>query len=639
MFGEFKVQCERVIKDAVSSRFPQQREIPFSLQPPPEPEIGELSTAISFDLSKIRKQPPVEVAGALAQSIRLEPGGLIERVEQVGPYLNFRFNYEKGTKQVLQATVENPGTYGYAKVETPVRIVVEHTSANPSGPLHLGTARNAMLGDAVARLLKARGHLVSTHFYIDDVGRQVAILAYGYKILGKPKPVGKVDTWAGGVYAATNCALEVQALKEQLAQTELEAEKRNQIQTELSQWVGIAEEIQAKLPELAPKLFEETQARRSANKEVDQLISGYEQGDPEPRKLIREVVDICLVGIRETLHTFGIEFDQWDWESDLVWSQEVATIVKKIEGLPWIRTEGRAVIVEVNRLIDDMQLRNSLGIPENYEVPPLTLVKSDGSTLYPTRDIAYSLRKSANADRVVNVIGIDQKTTQLQIRAVLFALGFRQQALSVQQYAYEIVDLPGERMSKRRGQFISLDETISQARARVRSEVEGRQELTGEDKQAIVDTIALGAIRYAMLSVSAQKRITFTWDRVLSLEKNSAPFVNYAYTRAAGILRRVAESGVPDFSGLNHSLEKQLIMLVGQLPEVIANAADSMKPEDVAFYANTLAERFHEYYEKVQVLRAETPGLGHARVELVKAVQIALRNAMNLLGIGLIKKM
>jgi arginyl-tRNA synthetase len=208
-------------------------------------------------------------------------------------------------------------------------------------------------------------------------------------------------------------------------------------------------------------------------------------------------------------------------------------------------------------------------------------------------------------------------------------------------YAYGIVELPGVKMSKRRAQYISLDEIISQAVSHAQVKISYRQEpLSEQDRAEISRTVGLAAIRYAMLSTSSVKTITFTWDRVLSLERNSAPFINYAYTRAGGILSKAGEVREdPDYGALTDPLEHLLILQIGKFPMIFAESADRLKPEQIASYANMLAEKFHEYYEKVNVLRADTRTLKAARLMLVRALKIVLANSMSVLGIDLSERM
>jgi arginyl-tRNA synthetase len=185
-----------------------------------------------------------------------------------------------------------------------------------------------------------------------------------------------------------------------------------------------------------------------------------------------------------------------------------------------------------------------------------------------------------------------------------------------------------------------LDEVVEQAKLKVGTTMAERKEKFGKkESDEIINAIALGAIKFAMLNLNSVKNLTFTWDRVLSLERNSSPFINYAYTRAGSILRKLGE--IPkeaDASLLTHPLERLLLFKIGQMPQMFIEAADQLKPEELAAYANSLAEKFHEYYEKVDVIHSDEQ-VKNARAVLVRAVQIALRNSMELLGIRVSERM
>jgi arginyl-tRNA synthetase len=243
--------------------------------------------------------------------------------------------------------------------------------------------------------------------------------------------------------------------------------------------------------------------------------------------------------------------------------------------------------------------------------------------------------------RVINVIGAEQRLAQIHVKAALYALGKHNYADNLTHFAFGLVEMPGYKMSSRRGRLVTLDSVITESVKRAELEVEKRSEKLREDeKRKIAETIAISAVKYALVSVDPSKTVVFTWDRVLSLEKNSAPFINYAYTRAVGILNKAPSlKATPDFKLLRHPLEKALILRVAMFPEVFEEAAEKLRPENLATYSNELAEIFHEYYEKVNVIRAENEDLRSARTGLVRAVKIVLENAMSLLGVNLTPKM
>jgi arginyl-tRNA synthetase len=555
-------------------------------------------------------------------------------VEEAGGYVNFRLDYAKAGPDILSSAIGTAESYGFEKIETPNRVSVEHTS----GPVTMATARNSILGDALARLCTARGHSVIRRFYVDDVGRQVSILAYGYDLLRRPTPVGKADHWFGRLYACTNCAVQIETTKRKLKQPELY--EKDELQRDLGEWVTVAAELETLDKDMFDSVVSAVQARPDPEAEIQALGRHYEGNEKQTVELLRTVVLQCLEGIKSSLLNVDIAFDKWDWESQLVWDGLVKNALNRLGQLPFTSHEGAALKLDVNAIVEAYDLRSQFGLSPHYEVPSLTLVRSDGTTLYSTRDVAYSLVKFQDSDKVVNVIASEQSLPQLQIRLALFALGEKQAALNMLHYAYGLVELPGMKMSKRRAHFITLDEVVQQAKTKVDQTLADRKEQFGpEESQRIVTNLAHGAIKFAMLSVNNTKNLTFTWDRVLSLERNSAPFINYAYTRAGSILRKLGKTPVhPDCSKLAHPLEHLLLFKVGQLPDVFCEAADQLKPEELASYANTVAEKFHEYYEKVDVIHADEE-VKNARAALVAAVQTVLRNSMDLLGIKLSERM
>jgi arginyl-tRNA synthetase len=636
----FNEECLAVLQSAVKRSFPDWASKLPRLSIPPTLEFGELASSVAFEVARAQRLKPQQVAEIIAKEVNVREGSLLAAVNCISGYINFKLDYRIASKLILTSAVRD-SSYGVEKTSTPARISVEHTSANPSGPLTMGHARNSILGDTLARLLKARGHSVNRRFYVDDVGRQVSILAYGYRLLGEPEPTGKADHWLGLLYAFTNCAVQIEASKKKLQSlVDGTSEDRLEAQRSLDEWIGIAAEMEALNKELFTRVITAVRSQPDPAAAIQEIGLNYEKNDKETVRLVRRVAELSLEGIKTTLTGIGIDFDTWDWEGEIVWKGLVKDTLTRLEKLPFARIEGSSISLDVNAIVEAYSLRETFGLAENYEVPSMTLIRSDGTTLYSTRDIAYSLVKFADSDKVINVIASEQSLPQLQIRLAMYAMGEKAAALGLVHYAYGLVELPGVKMSKRRAHYIALDDVIQQAKARVSETMAGRKEELGkQESEAVIESIAFGAIRFAMLSVNSMKNFTFTWDRVLSLDRNSAPFINYAYTRAGSILRKLGE--IPedaDCSLLTDPLEHLLVVKIAQMPEAFCEAADQLKPEELANYANSVAEKFHEYYEKVDVIHADQH-VKRARGLLVRAIQIVLRNSMELLGISVSERM
>ncbi|MBS7655869.1 arginine--tRNA ligase [Candidatus Bathyarchaeota archaeon] len=647
IFNEFKAQCRQVLEKALEKLGLIGDVEALILGEPPSLKFGELSSSICFELGKKLNVNPMELAEKIVANINLSESefDLISEVEQAGGgYINFKLNYSLATQKVAEALIKERENYGLIKTVNPKRIIVEHTSVNPVHPIHIGQARNSIIGDAISRMLKARGHQVFRHYYIDDMGRQTAIAAYGYKKLGEPEILEKPDLFFGKIYSITNCLLEVQKIKLAMENVKTQPEKSEEyieLNRKLSEWISIALELEEKYPNIFDKLSEAiVKSKVSAEEEVNRLIKKYEESDLEAKKLIRKVSQLCLNGFKETLTKIEVEFDSWDWESDLVWSGEVKKILAQIAATIYAFKSNGALELDIEKVVEEFSLRSLLNISPGYHLPSLTLSRSDGTTLYITRDIAYTIKKFSLADEVINVVGAEQSLAQLQLKIALFCLNKGELALKLKHLAFGLVELPGFKMSSRRGRLVTLDEVIDEAVKRAYQEVSKRFSLSEEEKVNIAKKIGIASIKYALLSIEPLKTVTFTWDKILNFERNSAPFINYAYTRANGILKKAG--GIPekiDASKLTHPLEKEILLKIIKFPEVFTTSVDNLKPEDLVNFANSLAEKLHEYYEKIDVIHVPEKELKEARVFLIYAIKVIIKNVMELVGIKLAEKM
>ncbi|MCJ7614427.1 arginine--tRNA ligase, partial [Candidatus Bathyarchaeota archaeon] len=593
-FAEFYSGCETALKDALNRLYPVFPLPSILLEVPPNLEFGELAASVCFELAKHAKKKPRSIAEEIVYAIDVSGFPLIESVQAAGAgYINFRVDSETFSRLTLESARTLDAEYGYVKTSKPQKILLEHTSVNPVHPIHIGQARTPMLGDAMARILTVHGHNVSRHYYVDDVGRQSAVIAYGYLKLGKPKPKGKPDRFIGGVYAVTSCILEVQRLKKAVKTAEnLEDEKVPKLRRELDEWVSISADMETRFPKLFKQLFEAISSDSDPEEQVSKLIRGYEAGEEEAKQLLREVCMLCLKGFRETLGSVEISVDSWDWESDLIWNGDVNRVIEELKKTPYVFEENGVLEFDAEKVAHDLDLKNALGISDDHELSPLTLVRADGTSLYTTRDIAYHLWKFQRAERVVNVIGMEQTLPQLQLKLALSALGHPDYITRLTHFAYSLVRLPGYRMSSRRGRYITLDEVMNGAAERAYNEVTKRSpHLSDEEKKQISTFVGKGAVKYALIAVDPTKPVVFTWDRVLDFEKNSAPYIQYSHARACSILRKASrEPENADYSLLTDSMERDIVLTLARFPQVFLDAAENLRPNAIADYVNMLAD-------------------------------------------------
>jgi len=639
-FGDFRNQCKELLSETLKESFPDAAPLHLILDIPPIPRFGELSSSLCFELSKKLNRPPLDIANQLKEKAdeKISSFPLIESVKAEKPgYINFYVNLPKLASLTFNSVKTLDSEYGYVKTRKPERIIVEHTSANPIHPIHIGHARNSVLGDSLARILEARGHKVSRHYYIDDVGRQSAIIAYGYKLLGKPKPEGKPDHYIGTIYSITSCMLEIHRLKREIAEARKDpgrAEALPLLQRELDDWIGVAAELEEKFPMIFQKILDEFSNAKNPELEVNRLLREYENGEEKTRNLIREISQICLEGFKQTFARCGISIDSWDWESAFVWSGDVSKYLEALRKTPFTFEEAGVLELDAEAVAETLGLKETFGVRKDQEIPSLTLIRADGTSLYTTRDIAYSIWKFQRADRVINVIGMEQKLSQLQLKLALCALGYINEAKKLIHFGYNLVRLPGWKMSGRRGRYVTFDELMDEAVARAYSEVSKRSPSLDEDtKKRISEIVGIGAVKYALVETDPLKPVIFTWDKVLNFERNSAPYIQYSHARACSILRNAGRVKSWDFKLLKEQVERELILMISRFPEIFIDVAENLKPHLIADYANSLADKFNTFYASLPVIRAEPSELSGARIILVDAVRITLRNALNLIGI------
>ena len=643
-FDLFRQECQTALANALNNALPEIKQPTITLNKTPNIEYGQLASSLCIELAKKLGQKPLALAQQLVGAVDKSGFVLSEKVAPAGAgYINFHVNFAKFSALTLESVKELGIEYGYVKTAGPKRIIVEHTSVNPLHPIHIGQARNPMLGDALARILQYRGHEVSRHYYIDDVGRQSSVVAYGYAKLGRPKPTEKADLFVGKIYTVTSCIVEINRLKKarELAIANNSFDDLAKANKEIDEWMSIAVELKEKYPVLFESLSAKISQDEDPEEEINRLNRAYESGEPNAKQLVREVSDLCLEGFRETMKRVGVTHDSWDWESDFVWSTQVNEVLEKLKATPFVHIEKGVLEFDAEKVVQDLGLKAKLGLSENNEVPPLTLGRADGTTLYTTRDIAYTLWKFKQAQKVINVIGMEQSLAQLQLKIALYAIGCSEYAKNLVHFAYNLVTLPGYKMSSRRGHYITFDDVLSEAVQRAYEEVSKRSPLLSEEeKRKIADFVGLGAVRYALVDVDPSKPVVFTWERVLNFETNSAPYVQYTHARACSILRKATRKPEkPAFALLTEKLERELILNLAGFPDTFIEATEYYKPNMLADYTNMLADKFNTFYNAYPVIKADSQELSDARIALTQAIKTVLHNALNLIGVVAPEKM
>jgi arginyl-tRNA synthetase len=593
------------------------------LEVPGDQQHGDLACTAAFHLAQELKKSPGEIAKDLAKfdPVRFP---LIEQVIAQGPYVNFYINIIPYRRVVVEAIQAHGDTYGNTVMFPGRHVVVEYPAVNPNNPLHIGHARNAVLGDTVARLMQAVGYEVTRMDYINDLGLQIAVAYWALKHLDASKYRGKYDQKIGRLYV----------------------------------------EVQDK--------YEEAQVR--------QYLKLMEQGDNEVASEVRKMSERVLRAHHKTHAKLNVHHDLLVWESDIAHSGMFAQALEKILDGPTVSrpTKGEkagCVIVDLGAYKEFQQLKDTEKV----------LVRSDGVATYTGKDIAfhfwkfgviedafkYKVFKSPKAkddslwttaqrgetghyrpaDIIYNVIGMPQSKEQRTVYLILETLGYEKASANYYHLAYEFVTLPDAKFSGRKGTWIGLstDDIIREATRRARKEVKKRNPKA--DKRflrQVAQAIGSAAVRYALLKVAVEKQIVFKWEDMLNFEGNAAPYLMYTFARASSILRKNAAPKGVRLGELTSPFETELIKLLGRFPQEIIDIVQDIKREvwgtrielfHLAEYTYALSVAFNSFYNHCPVLKAETPELKAARLLLVELTRQVLANALHLLGITPLERM
>jgi len=634
--AQLRDECEALLREALEVAYPGAELPEAKFSEPPSPEMGAMSTPVCFQLARELRQPPKRIAETIVGHVKPGKASLVSKAEALNGYINFHADTGNYSKLVLETAVKLDEEYGFIKAPEPEKVIVEHTSANPIHPITIGTARNSILGACLANLVRKRGNNTSVHFLVNDMGRQVALATYGWMLLGKPKPNIRGELYVGAIYAGVNVNMELLRVEKELREAEKQGNVYGgaELQEELDKFQTAADDLAASYPEIFNSLKEKIRKVSDPAAEIVRINTAYENNEPETVEAVRRLVKICLDGFEESLGEMGITYDAFDYESNLVWDRKADEVLEALKNTAYVEVDQGALVLDCDGIARDYDLKRRWGLNESHEIPRLVLVRSDGTTLYTLRDMAYSIYKFGQAERVINVIGQEQALAQLQLRIALVAIGKAAMGDNQLHYGYEFVKLPMGKMSGRLGRYITLLEVVDKSKELAYVEVTKRTpELPEEQLRDIARMVGYGAVKYTLLSVDANKTVIFDWDKALNFETNSAPFIQYSHARTCNILKKAGKKPKPGYGQLTDIKERDLVNMIARFPEVFEGAAAELQPGDVTTYANSLADKFNSFYATQRVINAETPGLMGARLAIVDATRVTLRNALELLGI------
>ncbi len=527
---------------------------------------GDLSLPC-FPFAKQLGRNPAEIAEQLASSLSGEFD-----VAAAGGYLNFKAKSEWLAKNVLNMD-SVPGN---------TKVLIEHTSANPNGPFHVGRARNAILGDTLVRLNRLYGNEVRAEYYVDDMGKQVGVLAWALSNLSKQQVDDILDDadsinprWAG---------------------------KKDH---ETVRWYQAAQSLRS------------NEGVEDIEEAIGKLVHASEHGDDAVLAQFEQAYKPVLDGMLETLSRLGIDFDTFTKESEFVVNGSVSALMERLEGL------------EIHGVADNGAHFLDLGQRGLKGKTDFFYRRGDGSSLYATRDIAYHMWKWQQCDNLINILGEDHKLQAKQVGMTLVELG--EKVPDVMFYAF--IKLPEGKMSTRKGNVVFMDDLLEEAKAQAASVVrELRSDLNDDEIDLIAEAVGVSAVRFNIVKVSPEKGFTFRWEEALSFEGESAPFVMYSHTRACSIARKVGRDAIIESTGEIPDAMHELLRVMANYVDKLEQSITENKPHIFALYMLELATAYNSFYRDCHVIKDGT--IDEFNYAISEKARELLRNGMT--GVGII---
>jgi arginyl-tRNA synthetase len=511
---------------------------------PSHPEHGELSTNLAMKLARPYRQAPLAIAAAIVTQLEnagaADPTSVIARAEAAAPGFINLWLADGAIAGTVDEVLANPTDWGKVAPVRPRSVNVEFVSANPTGPLTIGNARGAFVGDLLCRILEAGGQTVTREYYFNDAGAQVENL--GASVLAVVEGSEIPEDGYQGEYVAQLAA------------------------------------------ELPADVLEEA---RSGDRPVAEVIG-------------RWATDRLREGIEASLDHLGVHFDAWTTETKLHGEGWVERAIKRLRNHGHVYEKDGAVWFRSTTFGDDKDR---------------VIIRSNGQPTYFAADIGYVTEKfSRGFDHLIYIWGADHHGTVARVRNAARAMGYDADAVQMLLYSWVHFVRDGVEisMSKRAGEFITLDELLAE--------------------------VGVDAARWFFASRAPTTGIDFDIE-LAKKQSNENPvyYVQYAHARIASILRKAAEAGLEpaaSVSSLSGAPELTLARSLVRLPEVVEDAVAAEETQGITTFATDLATTFHGFYRDARVVDADEPEISSRRLALVAATKTTIASALGLLGIS-----
>ncbi|MDQ8565069.1 arginine--tRNA ligase [Enterococcus faecium] len=536
------------------------------LENPKSAEHGDVAFP-AFSLAKVYRKAPQQIAADLAEKI---DSANFEKIEVVGPYLNFFMNKELISKKVLQTVVKEKEHYGDSNIGNQGTVPIDMSSPNIAKPISMGHLRSTVIGNSIGFIMEKIGYQPIRINHLGDWGTQFGKLLVAYKKWGTEEAV--------------------------------KAEPINELLRLYVQFHEVAE--------TEPELNEEARA----------WFKRLEEGDEEAIQLWQWFRDESMKEFNKIYDLLEVRFDSLNGEA--FYNDKMDEIVKLLEEKHLLNEDKDAEIVDLSA----------------YDLNPALIKKSDGATLYITRDLAAALYRKRTYDfkQSLYVVGNEQSYHFKQLKAVLKEMGF-DWSDDMHHIPFGLITQGGKKLSTRKGKIVLLEEVLNEAIQSAKEQIsEKNPDL--ENKDAVAKQVGVGAVIFHDLKNDRLNTFDFNLEEVVRFEGETGPYVQYTHARAVSLLEKAGfvPSETADYA-LNDDTSWEVVKLVQKYPETVLSAGEKYEPSVIAKHAIKLAQAFNKYYAHTKILADDEQK--EARLALVYAVTVLLKEDLRLLGLHAPDKM
>ena len=537
------------------------------LEYPPDPKMGDLALPC-FKLSKTLRNAPPRIAAALAEGFECEG---VESAEALGGYFNLKISRKYLEEKVLPEILDKKEKYGAPSIGEGKTVVLDYSSPNVAKPFHIGHLGTTVIGHAIKKLHEFAGYNCIGINHLGDWGTQFGKLIVAYKLWGDREQIE-----AGGIDKLV----------------ELYVRINNTIKGDEENGIPAREDLAE-------------QSRAEFHK--------MEIGDEENIALWKWFVKISLDEYQKTYRQLDIEFDSYNGES--FYTDKMPAEVQKLRDKGLMKLDDGASVVDL----------------EAYGMPPCLILKRDGSTLYPTRDIAAAVYRKENYDfeKCIYVTSNQQILHFEQWFKVVELMGYDWFDKLVH-VPYGTVSLNGAKLATRTGNVVLLKDLFAAAIEKAKGIMEEKNpELRGRDD--IAEAVGVGAIVFYYLTNNRIKDINFNLEDALSFDGNTGPYVQYTYARTCSVLEKVKDVKLGDEMVITCDEEADLIKTLSQYEEKVLTAIRDYEPSVIARYILDVAAAFNKFYHNCQILSAEDNNVRGTRILITEATKNVLGSAFSLI--------